>query len=283
MGHFKNILFPTDFSPNAGNALAYALDLVKKSNARFSLLHVYDLPWNAHEKAEDSIVNVREKTRNSALDRLKKIISQNGLEDHPHRCYVREGGVSQCILEVIAQDDIDLVVMGTQGATAERGLFLGSVTKQVIQNAASPVLAIPPTASPPEPISKIVYATSLQYNETQLVKFVVHFARLYNADIHILHVASDEGNIAWNRKELQKIIKSTAYPKITFKEFIMNDPEEGIHQYMDEIKANLLTMTTYSTTLFDKLFRKSLTKEILLHTELPLLAFNRKKYNKVFI
>jgi len=40
MGVLKNILFPTDFSGNAANALPYAVDLVKKSNGKLSLLNV---------------------------------------------------------------------------------------------------------------------------------------------------------------------------------------------------------------------------------------------------
>ena len=77
--------------------------------------------------------------------------------------------------------------MGTKGESADRGLFMGSITKAIIQHSPCPVLAIPEEASF-RPVHKIVYATDLRQDETKVINYLVDFAKMYDATLVILHV-----------------------------------------------------------------------------------------------
>lgn len=280
MDNLKNILLPTDFSENAKNAIPYAIDLIKKNNAKLSLLHVYNIPLMAPTDiftTSDNIMtySITEDVRKLSSDKLKKIINNNQLSGIKHRCFIREGDVQNKIIKIIKKEAIDVIVMGTKGESTKRDLFMGSITKAIIQHATCPILVIPEKATF-NTISKIVYATDLQQDESNMINYLVEFAKMYNANLVILHIDHDENIKKWSIDLLKDIINKSNYPKIDYKEIVLNDVVEGINNYVAEFKPDILSMTTNITTLFDKIFHKSLTKELLLHTHIPLLTFNRK-------
>ena len=281
----KNILLPSDFSKNSDNAIAYAIDLVKKNEGELSLLHVFEVPFMAPSSAfttrEKTMKVVEEEMRKISQSKLESIIKNNNIDEVPKLTLLREGNVQEEILEVIKEGDIDLVIMGTKGETANRGLFMGSVAKEIVQHAPCPVLAIPDEASF-DGINKIVYATDLQQDETNTINYMVEFAKLYDASLIILHVDHETEVKEWSIDLLMDMIEKTDYPKIAYKEMVLNDVAEGIDDYVEKNRPDILAMTTHTTTLYDKIFHKSITKQLLMHTHIPLLAFSDRKHDAVF-
>lgn len=286
MKKIKNILFPTDFSENSINALPFAIDLLKKTNGELSLLNVPDVklltPVYAYSGQETTIAGVNKNIHKKSLHKLKIIVQENELTKYAHRYFVRNGTVQNEIHQLINEQNIDLVVMGTKGATAERGLFVGSITYHIIQNSNCPVIAIPEDAKF-EDIHKIVYATDLRLDETKAIRFLVRLARLYNATLVILHIDTKDKNREESIERLKNIVDKSTYPKIAYKQFLELDILEGIENYLQNQKSDVLAMTTNTTTLLDKIIHKSLSKQMLLHTHIPLLVFNRKKQDVIFI
>ncbi len=287
METINNILYPTDFTKTSNNALPYLIDLVKKSNGKLNLLHVYDVPILAPAKSFssisvlDPITDVANKIRLAALNKLKQIIKKNKLEDAPHRCFLREGNIKDNILNEAKKNSVDIIVIGTKGEAAEKGFFMSSITKGIIQDSICPVLAIPESAKF-STISKIVYATDLQFDETSMLNYIVNFAKLYNASISVLHIDEDIEIKKWSIDLLKDIIKKTNYSKISFKEKIVNDTIEGINKYIQEQKADVIAMTTYNTSMLNNIFQDSLTKQMLFKTKIPILTFSRRKYSTLF-
>jgi nucleotide-binding universal stress UspA family protein len=283
----KNILFTTDFSETSENALPYAIDLIKKGNGKLNLLHVYDVPIMVPADAftsiavVDPIADVARDIRSIALTNLKKIIKKNKLENYSHRCFVREGSIHDEILDVIEKNEIDLLVIGTKGEDAEEGFFNDSITKNIIQQTSCPVLAIPELASFGK-ISKIIYATNLQFDETKIINYIVEFAKLYDATIKILHVDENIDNKKWSIDLLEDLIDKVDYPKISYKELVVKDTIAGINDFVQKQKTDIIVMTTYTTNLFDNIFHDSLTKQMLFSTHIPLLSFHKKKYSTFF-
>ncbi len=293
----NNILFATDFSKNSENALPFAIDLVRKKKGKLYLLHTNELQIITPEDVLkintglDTIDTVIRDIRLSGENDLKQLIKDFKISKIEHKALFRDGDVKNEILDEIKKNDIELIVMGTKGATAENGLLMSSITKSVIQNASCPVFAIPETAKFKN-ISKIVYLSNLNYDETNIINYLVDFAKLYNAEVVILHIDSNDDAITfistevnileiWSVDLLKDIIKKVDYPKISIKEMITEDTIEGINEYIKENKTDVIAMTTYTTSLINKLFHKSLTKQVLLHTQIPLLAFNGNKYSEL--
>jgi nucleotide-binding universal stress UspA family protein len=182
----KKILVPTDFSRNATKAVMYAAEIAKRCNATICLLHILEAvtgrihqPYELHESLEEEIVN----NRHNELAILQKsmAISYPDVKIHTE---VTKGTVTNTIAEFAGKNEIDLIVMGTKGATGLKEIFMGSVATATIGSTKIPVLAIPDEYEMEVP-DRIIFATnSFEENELLLNK-IVDLAKLFSAVIPI--------------------------------------------------------------------------------------------------
>src|SRR5690606_32726141 len=145
----KNILFPTDFSKTADNAFVYALHLAKTLGADLHVLHTYSMPIvtglgiESTEVIQQVFDNVEltsfEDFKNEAAE-LRKIAEDEGLSDVKLSFDFQEGDLIINIMEAISKENIDLVVMGTTGASGFGKKFFGSNTVNTIKSIDIPIL-----------------------------------------------------------------------------------------------------------------------------------------------
>ena len=152
----QKILWPTDFSDRAQQALSTVKSLMRKYDAEIHVLYVIDNPvlhhpeWYGDFEAEhiDKMMSWQDKKARKRLDQ----VCSDHLEDCPN--FVRHialGDPAQEILKLVDKEHIDMVVMATRGAKAH--FHFGSVAEKVVKNAPVPVVIIPPareTAPAPE-------------------------------------------------------------------------------------------------------------------------------------
>ncbi len=138
----KRILVPTDFSPGAEPALAWAAKLANCFNAEVVLLHVLDIrlaalaglpPDMAAMPAVDELVR---SARAEADEQMARVAARFPSA----RAVIQEGAPRSVILEVAGNLDVDLIVMGTHGRTGLAHVFFGSVAEYVVQHSRIPVL-----------------------------------------------------------------------------------------------------------------------------------------------
>ena len=139
----KRILVPTDFSPHAEAALAYASDLAAAVGASVHLLHVVEDPlaagaWSAAMYTAE-IAGLQVNLVRDAEQRLREYAADHrgtgGTE-------VRSGNVAKTVLDVARERAIDLIVMGTHGRTGLAHAVMGSVAERVVRLAPCPVLTL---------------------------------------------------------------------------------------------------------------------------------------------
>ena len=136
----ENILVPTDFSPDADDAMKYATWLAQQFHASLILLHVVHmyLPGSAEVSFPAYMAKVRAEasadlTRNPGLVEEAKV---------PASIVVEEGVPHEKIIEVARQREADLIVMGTHGRTGLAQMLLGSVAERVARFAPCPVTVV---------------------------------------------------------------------------------------------------------------------------------------------
>jgi nucleotide-binding universal stress UspA family protein len=131
------ILYPTDMSANAARAFPLACALARDHGARLLVLHVYPPPL-AHGE-------VMERPQGKGFqEQLWKTLHEIQSSD-PKVCLeylLAEGTPEDKILAAAAQNNCDLIVMGTHGRTGLRRLVLGSVAEQVVRHATCPVITV---------------------------------------------------------------------------------------------------------------------------------------------
>jgi nucleotide-binding universal stress UspA family protein len=140
----RNILVPTDFSESAAAALTYAKALATEFNSRLHILHVVATPqvgW-ATETSTSSWPTLLADLEASARAQLEK---QVPADDPLAGCVTRAAVIGvpvEQILEYVATNSIDFIVMGTHGRGLVGHMFLGSVAERVVRRSVVPVLTV---------------------------------------------------------------------------------------------------------------------------------------------
>ncbi len=142
MIQLKRLLLPTDFSESAHHAFAYALSFAREFKAQLYLLHVIEvLPSGyAGELFPAAMGRVVEEIQGYArteLARLAAEAKERGAVAHER---VAEGKAAAEIIRVAADEQIDLIVIGTHGRGALSHVLFGSTTERVVRKAPCPVL-----------------------------------------------------------------------------------------------------------------------------------------------
>ncbi|WP_196891812.1 universal stress protein [Aureivirga marina] len=276
----KKILFPTDFSKIAENAFIYALRLANKINGEIILLHVYeqpDLRGSSLRVTVKEIFEERKKEEKEAFDKailkLNKIAKEDGKEHIPVKKLLVEGITVPTIKRVANGEKADFVVMGTKGATGLRELFLGSNTTGVMDVIDIPILSIPEDARLLDKIQKIVFTTNFKEEDTLALEEVVQFADAFNAEIHCLHFNVDE--VDYEVHEMYNNWKNNYFSKnenIHFSTIETNDIEEALEKYCEDEDVDIIAMLSYKRSLIEKIFSKSISKQMMNHLDIPIFT-----------
>lgn len=145
MLQLKNMLIPTDFSESAMSATQHALALARPFGARVHLLYVIDEPsFQIH--GFGGYIPGREEFEaygDAGLRHWIEIEDEAGLEIVRAKEF---GRTSAKIVEYAREQDIDIIVMGTNGRSPIMRGLLGSVAERVMRHAPCPVLTIHPDA-----------------------------------------------------------------------------------------------------------------------------------------
>jgi nucleotide-binding universal stress UspA family protein len=137
------LLCPVDFSASSIAALRFAFSLAQESNARLTLLHVFE--WPADESAARRVLETSEFRRQwerETCDQLEALIPDDVRDWCTPEPTLVSGKAYQQILSLAASERTDLIVMGVQGRNPIDLLLFGSTTQQVVRQAACPVLTL---------------------------------------------------------------------------------------------------------------------------------------------
>lgn len=273
----SKILIPTDFSEVANNALQYAIQLAKKTQAEIHILYVKNIPIMdnsfPNNVYQTYMIEMDEFTKKSFEDLTSKFLKNAEVKFKTHTAF---GFIQDEIQDFSEKNEIDLIVLGTTGASGIQEILIGSNAASVAANSAIPVLIIPPTSNFEE-IIHLVYATDYNEPEFPAVSRLAYFANLYDADVSILHVKSDYDNFFDAEHNFFSRNKNAA----EFKKWkIIKLPKDGsiiesINTFITNNHSNMVVMAKHNRNFFDKLFHISLSKKMAYHTKIPLLVLNK--------
>ena len=276
----KKILIPTDLSPNAGNAIRYALNFCKNFPAELVFLHathpMLDLPDTSLEFYNPIVFQDEKEQLNHVSANLKHIFAEENIEldKIKYSVELRIGFAADEIVRVAKEFNCDLIIMGTQGATGLGKLFLGSITYSVIKQTEIPVLAIP-SEYVFKTIDKIVFATDYEgISNKKTLAPLFELANSFDAMVLMFHAIEAKEPIAAYIEELQvwKTEKNFHHVKHTNSIATCEDVTQGIMEFADENDASIIAMIPHSYNFFTNLIHKSKTKEIAMESKVPLLV-----------
>jgi nucleotide-binding universal stress UspA family protein len=267
----KKILVPCDFSKPAINAFRFALDVARESKGNVHLLHVVELPI-MHDTLLMPVLNFEEQLlqdlKEHAEANFKKIRDRYEEEGVTITSATVFGPVSRMIQDYVTHQSVDLVVMGSHGATGAREIFIGSNAEKVVRNANVPVLVIKNYYK--GPIRNIVFPNTLDTeNQEDLVMKVKSLQNFFKARLHIvwintpLNFTSD----TVTRERLETFAKRFRLKDYSINIFNHTDEEKGILGFSNSIKGDLIAIGTHGRTGISRLVNGSLAEDIVNHTK----------------
>ena len=141
---YKNILFPVDLSEASPRLLGHLLAIAEKFSSKIHLLYVMPRFEQHTLGLYDPDPEIKARLRARAEELLKRFAREN-LPDYPQlEAVVRSGDPTERIIDYIAKNGVDLVIMGTHGRKGLDRVLVGSVAQRVVQNSPVPVLTIHP-------------------------------------------------------------------------------------------------------------------------------------------
>jgi nucleotide-binding universal stress UspA family protein len=281
----KKILVPTDFSKPAQIAIDVATDIAKKANGQLILLHVI-------EEASGTSFNITgEVTPNGGwedrlftmklIERSKKQMAKLYAEVKGTGVKVKQelrlGTAFHGMRDIISEQEVDLVVMGTAGHTKLEEMIIGSNTEKVVRHSKCPVLTVhkkPVTTD----FKNIVYATSMSKEEEVFSRIVRNTQQMYDSTIHLVRI-NTPGNFqrdAVVKKYMQDFAKKLQLKNFTINIFNDLSEEEGIIYFADSINSDLIAMATHGRTGFAHVLAGSIAEDVVSHSKRPVLTFVTK-------
>ncbi|WP_224485240.1 universal stress protein [Robertkochia aurantiaca] len=279
----KRIVLPTDFSDNSRHAIACALDIFREEHCEFILLNVFgaDVYSTANTMAlqsGDAVLDAVIKRSERDLENLRQMLENKKSESHSFRTVSRYSFISEAINSLLKEERIDLVVMGTKGATGAREIWFGSNTVTVMENVTGcPVLAIPASYHYKRP-GEILFPSSFEYRyREEEVEAVCELARKFKAAVRVMHISEEDVLSKEQRENKQRLMQYFEPLECSSHTLSNFEPETAIRCFVQARDIDMIALVNHKHGFFESIFRKSTVKELGYHSTVPLLVMHRKE------
>lgn len=270
----KKILVPTDFSETANKARDYAIQLALSFNAEIILLNTFHIPFTG--AGTGTLVNIdkislgsSEREMNEQVESLKK-----HYEGITINSICTSGFVVESVKTYSEKNNVDLIVMGTVGASGFVGKLLGSNTSALIGTTETPVIVVPTKTHAQLP-QHIIVATDLTHSGNEkLFDILREIGVNYKAEIEFLFIGAEDEKISnkINRLKAANFDEKfdANYHPFHFK--TSNNIEDEILEYIEKKKFDLFTIVSKKRGFLENLFHQSVSKSLVKQANLPILV-----------
>ncbi len=271
----RRILCPTDFSKNAQNAINYAVELFKDKTCVFYILNTYDL---ASYSMEITSAGDLEASRKKSIGGLK-ITSEllpNDNQNHKFRTISQCGNLIDTMRNIIDEQDIDMVVMGTKGATNSGQKAYGSQTVLAMEEIRNcPVLAVPEKTIYKE-IREIVFPTNYRtiYKRREF-QYLVDIANISNASIKVVKVFKKEGDLDSDQINNQNLLKDYFEGlDYSFHSLYNNEVQTAINEFIRSRGSDMVAFINKKHSFFRMMLSRPMVKNLGYYADIPVLALH---------
>ncbi|MCM4172366.1 universal stress protein [Arenibacter sp. TNZ] len=277
----KQILVPTDFSENAWNALLYGLDLFQNTKCIFYLLHVN--PVTGYSGASSTIqktsLTLKENLLNTSMGEMR--IWMERIEKLPvntkHMFFplIHFNYFIDTIKSEVQHKNIDLIIMGTKGATGLKKATIGSNTGDVITKVKCPLLAVPEDVEYIRP-KEIVFPTDYQIGyDLKVLDSLIEMTNMNKAVLRILHISKKGEELNQeqlkNKDFLQDYLLDVDH---SFHSLTGTKLETAVQCFTESRDIDMISMVAKNLNFFQKILFRPAVEEISYHTKVPFLVLH---------
>lgn len=278
----KNILLPTDFSENSWNAIVYGLEYLKDYDCNFYVLNVNRLSNLIDEQArytptldviEDVYVKPAKRELQRVLNRIKTTLPSN--TKHHFYTLTDHNFFIESIRNHVEEKKIDLIVMGTKGASGLKQYTTGSNTGAVITKVKCKTLVIPENATYTA-IHEIAFPTDfiLSYN-IQTLSPILDILNRTRSSLRIPHIAKANAQLNTNQQTNKDLLGDFFEDYKHSFHFLTNGKvEEAIQDFTEKSNIDLMIMVAKNLNYFQQILFHTKVEKISYHTDIPFLVLH---------
>ena len=276
----RKILIPTDFSKNAENAITYAIKLYKNEECEFFILNVFFVIGFATDnmlvpEIGEIAYKSAKKTSEEELKATLKNLQKNNISRHHFFTISKFNSLLNSIDEVVDDKKIDIIIMGTQGATNAADIIFGSNTVMVMEKERScPVLAIPSEVTYSKP-KEIVFPTSYTtYYKKNELKHLIDIATINKAAIRILHIEKE--NKQEQSENINKLLLDEYFDGIEHSFHILYniEVETAIDCFVQSRESDMIAFINKKHGFIEAIFSRHLVQELGYKSKVPVLTMH---------
>lgn len=292
MLNIKDILVARDFSSVSNRALRHGLALAARTGARLHILHAEVL--HDHSEGEERPAPAQ------GLDDLRTALKETGDLSAEALDAVsvvevvrRDVAPAPAILRYAADEEVDLLVMGTHGRRGPSRVLLGSVAEEVVRRARQPVLTVrgeEGPSAPPETLARILVPVDFSDYSRKALRHAREWASLYGARIDVLHVIEEtlhpafyvggvrsiydaEPNIEDKvRRKLEEFVGQNGADQTPRVHVMPGSAASAISEFVEEQGIDLVCMSTHGRTGMERFFLGSVAEKVVRHVRCPVLT-----------
>ena len=273
----KRILVPVDFSKEAECAAKVAASIAKRTGSEIYLVHMLELPVTTIDPAEMNTIGSEPqiiyfmKLAHDKFDKFKQLPFFKGLR------VIESIQFQHAFSGIISESEknmIDLIVMGSQGASGLQEMFIGSNTEKVVRRSKVPVLVIKKGVDD-FVVKDMIFASDFNKESKSTFHRVISFAELFDAKIHLLYINTIHNFNTTKNIESRMANFMDDFDFNNYTTNIYNDIsiEKGILSYARDIDADLIALNTHGRSGLSQLFNGSIGQELANHALRPVITF----------
>ncbi len=276
----NRILVPYDFSEVADHALELAVQLAEKANAdEVMMLHVIEHPSESKLKYMGATdMDPMEQVYFNKLIKLTKEKMSKRIEDAALKVNVTSkiqlGSPYQKLSEEIAEEVVDLVVMGTSGADGVSEVFVGSNAERVVRTSTCPVITLKGPANI-DAIKSIVFASNFHEVTESFVAQIKTLQSMLGATLKIVKI-NTPANFTTQRHDMdqmQEFVDKFAFENVTVDVYNYTNEEDGIIYYAEDVDADMIALGTNQRSGFNHFLLGSIAEDVVNHANRPVWTF----------
>lgn len=292
LNRLKHIIVPVDMSAVSANALLFAWQIAKKTDAHLEVIFAMDSIFEGSKPSASGFLSGYNKTMQSELDIFIQQTMASDLVAYtppasqpgaPGQAAELNGpyvsskviyGFPDAAIQAYSKK-CDLIVMGTTGGGTVAHKLFGSVSMEVSKNAEAPVLFIPPGVTY-KGFPNMLYASNFESLEALLIQQAVSFARRFDSQIHFVHIGpAGEKGAAMERRLFEANYQETLPEKpFIFTKMVSEDIVDPLYEYAFYHGIGLLVFVTHHRSFWENFLHKSITREVLSSSALPVLVIH---------
>lgn len=276
----KKILVPTDFSEQAESALKVAAQFAKKHNSEIYILHMLELPTQLIDPATSGSGNQIPESiyfMKLAHKRFEEVLSKDYLNGIKVYEAVQFQEAFDGIMEFTKDNNVDMVVMGSHGASGMKEVFIGSNTEKVVRNSDIPVLVIKDDIMVSD-VKNMVYATDLMEKNKDSFIEAVQFCNMLNAKMHVVYINTSNKfkTDDYLEEKSTALLSGVDTNNLSFEVYGAESVEKGILKYASKKNADLIGVSTHGRKGLAHFLNGSISEDLVNHAKKPVVTFRIK-------